>query len=236
MCCFGQRSRRSWTCGRGWERSAGHHCGDAHVRERPEVESACALHRDMWRIGRRAVEVDDIRFVQAARGCLALPCGGWTATVGEEAVERRRIHKVQSRADDADGGAGDSDKGRRMEKSEGATVSDPATHTRSLPPHPQKLWPKAMRCDEILRSEEGDRDHHTRRKQTTRSSKKVHGNDGGIDETVENGSATEHAEASKRLKFLDDKRIVTWRQVSFPAVFSSYSIDRMAFPYQCLRK
>ena len=63
-----------------------------------------------------------------------------------------------------------------------------------------------MRCDEILRSEEGDKDHHTRRKQMTRSSKKVHGNDGGIDETAENGSAAEHAEASKRLKFLDDEK------------------------------
>jgi len=66
-----------------------------------------------------------------------------------------------------------------------------------------------MRCDEILRSEEGDRDHHTRRKQMTRSSKKVHGNDGGIDETAENGSAAEHAEASKRLKFLDEDENTT---------------------------
>jgi len=34
------------------------------------------------------------------------------------------------------------------------------THKVS-PPHPQKLWPEAMRCDEILRSEEGDIGHHT---------------------------------------------------------------------------
>ena len=126
-----------------------------------------------------------------------------------------------------------------MEKSEGATVSDPATHTRSLPPHPQKLWPKAMRCDEILRSEEGDRDHHTRRKQTTRSSKKVHGNDGGIDETVENGSATEHAEASKRLKFLDDQIHFLPSSFHFPlhshgcrrfVVLGTYQWNREPFP------
>ena len=115
-----------------------------------------------------------------------------------------------------------------MEKSEGATVSDPATHTRSLPPHPQKLWPKAMRCDEILRSEEGDRDHHTRRKQTTRSSKKVHGNDGGIDETAENGSATEHAEASKRLKFLDDESFVHFPPICWRSERSTRCLWRRA--------
>ena len=78
-----------------------------------------------------------------------------------------------------------------MEAGDDAAVSAVILHTQGLPPHPQKLWPEAMRCDEILRSEEGNVGHHTQRRPTIRPSKKVHDNGGRIDRAAKNGSATE---------------------------------------------
>jgi hypothetical protein len=78
-----------------------------------------------------------------------------------------------------------------MEASDDAAVSAVILqHTRCLPPHPQKLWHEAMRCDEILRSEEGDVGHHTQRRLMIRPSKIIHDNGGRIDGAAENGSAT----------------------------------------------
>jgi hypothetical protein len=92
-----------------------------------------------------------------------------------------------------------------MEAGDGAAVDAEEPRMHKISPFlPQKLWLKAMRCDEMLHSEKGDATHHTRRKKVISTSKTMYGNGGSIDGWAESSSAIDHAGPSERLKFRDD--------------------------------
>jgi len=79
----------------GEERNARDHLRDAYVRRRSEVEPACALHRDVRRIGWGTMEEHDVRAIQTTAQCMEIQRGEWIATVGKRATQRYSVHTIQ---------------------------------------------------------------------------------------------------------------------------------------------